>query len=120
MTKKQTIDTLSKFLKKLARTTGAVSAEGGVVTFEDGLSFDLRVALKPTYVVVQEGGSSSELYFHAWPTRTEANTDRKYCATAAYKTSPVIRVPATAAALGEDFFEPAENIMQGVAEVDFP
>jgi hypothetical protein len=49
---------------------------------------------KPAFVLIQEGGSSAELYVHAWDTRCEAEHDRIDCTrNGAYRTSEIIEVP---------------------------
>lgn len=67
---------------------------------------------KPSYALVQQGGSSSELYLHAHPTRDEAEADRIDCALdGAYSTSEVVEVPAVLAALGEVFYAAVDEIL---------
>ncbi|WP_175145536.1 hypothetical protein, partial [Paraburkholderia phenoliruptrix] len=45
------------------------------------------------HVLIQEGGSSTELYLHAWDTAEEASDDRIACARdGAYRTSDVVEV----------------------------
>lgn len=114
------LNTLSDLLNRMAKASGTVTLSDGVVKFRNGQSFDLRAALKPAYAVVQEGGSSMELYLHSWPSRGEATFDRKDCAKAAYRTSPVIKLPAAAAALGEGFYEAAEELIQATKELSYP
>lgn len=45
------------------------------------------------FVYVQEGGSSTELYLHAFDTRIQAEEGAKSCADSSYRTSPIIEVP---------------------------
>jgi hypothetical protein len=50
---------------------------------------------EPAYVMIQEGGSSTELYLHAWGSEGEAEDDRADCTTdGAYRTTEVVTVPA--------------------------
>ncbi len=61
---------------------------------------DAAKAASPTqgtaWLLVQEGGSSSELYVHGWDTQEEAEDDRVNCTrNGAYRTSPVIEVNAS-------------------------
>lgn len=75
---------------------------------------------KPTYCVVQEGGSSTEFYLHAHLTLREAEEDRVNCAEGgAYNTSPVIEIPAVTAALGELFYEYAEKLVAATTQMDY-
>jgi hypothetical protein len=46
------------------------------------------------YLVVQKGGSSMEVYLHAFDTREDAEADRIDCSTGDYATGSVIEVPA--------------------------
>jgi hypothetical protein len=49
---------------------------------------------KPAFVLIQEGGSSAELYVHAWDTRCEAEQDRIDCTRdGSYRTSDIVEVP---------------------------
>ncbi|TXH16597.1 MAG: hypothetical protein E6R03_05215 [Hyphomicrobiaceae bacterium] len=48
---------------------------------------------KHGYIVIQQGGSSSELYLHAFDTLSEVRQYRKSCDNAAYETSEPVEVP---------------------------
>jgi hypothetical protein len=49
---------------------------------------------KRIYLVVQEGGSSTEIYLHTHDTLKESNADRKDCSkNGAYRTSVPVEVP---------------------------
>lgn len=48
---------------------------------------------KTAFVVVQQGGATSEVYVHAFDTKGEANTYRKSCDRATYNTTEVLSVP---------------------------
>ena len=45
------------------------------------------------FVVIQEGGSTGELYLNAYDTIEEAESFRRSCAEAAYQTSEPLEVP---------------------------
>lgn len=47
---------------------------------------------KPVFVVVQEGGTSAELYTNTYDKRADANAFRRSAAAAAYKTTEVLEV----------------------------
>lgn len=75
---------------------------------------------KPRYCLVQEGGTSSELYLHAHLTLQEAKKDRVSCAKdGAYNTSPIIEIPPVTAALGELFYEYAEKLIGATTELEY-
>lgn len=49
---------------------------------------------KPIFLVVQEGGSSTELYLHSFNTPEDAQAYRTECdEEAGYRTSPVLEAP---------------------------
>jgi len=54
---------------------------------------------KNLYLVIQQGGSSSELYVHPHDTRKEAKADMKSCAEASYNTVGPIEIPASLSGL---------------------
>lgn len=54
---------------------------------------------RKVYVVLQQGGSSAEMYVHVHDSLHDANADRKECEKGAYKTSEPIEVPADVAKL---------------------
>lgn len=64
------------------------------------------------FVVVQQGGSSLEVYIHASSTRQEAEAFREECENGAYETSEIIEVPGALAAHGESLYE----VLEAVAE----
>jgi hypothetical protein len=45
------------------------------------------------YALIQEGGSSQELYLHVHDTLEEAEADRLECADASYQTTDPIEMP---------------------------
>ncbi|TXI19942.1 MAG: hypothetical protein E6Q67_09835 [Roseateles sp.] len=65
----------------------------------------------PVYVVLQEGGSSEEMFVHHHSSMAEANKDRVGCAKDAYRTSVVIEVPGTLAAHDDVFYEAVQKIL---------
>jgi|GEM_PF-5890821 len=70
------------------------------------------------YLLIQEGGSSMELYVHAWDTYEEAKQDRIDCARdGAYATSEVIDVPASLAD-HPDFYEVVEDLLRMSHELE--
>lgn len=73
------------------------------------------------YVVVQEGGSSGELYVHSYETRADAKAFRKSChEQGSYRTSEdIIEVPASLAN-HPMFFEFAEMLVGATAKLDYP
>jgi len=80
-------------------------------------------ASTPVYVLVQEGGSSHELYVHAWDSREDAEQDRINCTRdGAYRTSPVIEVPRDLADHPEFYAVLEETLLltQDLSCVDVP
>lgn len=81
-------------------------------------------ANKKLYLVIQQGGSSRELYVHAHGTLTEARKDRKSCEGASYQTTEPIEVPATLATIllsnmdaCGDFYNVMETAVRSAAEL---
>lgn len=74
----------------------------------------------PVYMLIQEGGSSAELYIHAHETFSEAENDRVSCADdGSYRTSEIIEVPSDLAAHPK-FFEVAEQLARATLTLDYP
>lgn len=70
------------------------------------------------WLLVQEGGSSSELYVHGWNTQEEAEDDRVNCTRdGAYRTSPVIEVAANLANHCS-FYQTVEALLGASRELD--
>ncbi len=111
--------TLKSLLNELLTAKCSMSVENGVLHLEDGRSIDLGAALKPAYVVVQEGGSSEELYVHAHSSAEAAEEDRIDCAEdGAYSTTEVVEIPAVLAALGETFYETLDEIIGSLSSME--
>ena len=68
------------------------------------------------FVVVQQGGSSSEVYIHSSETLEDAEAFRVSCEEGAYQTSAVIEVSAALAAHGEELYEVLEAVAQAAVE----
>ena len=72
----------------------------------------------PSYVYIQEGGSTSELYLHGHETEASAVAGRVDCALdGSYKTGAVVEVPPCLRALGEVFYETAEALVGTVSDL---
>lgn len=74
------------------------------------------------YLVIQEGGSSTELYLRAHASRELAEEDRIRCAAGAFRTSPVVAIP-RAVADTPGFLEAVEMALlahQGLEMADTP
>lgn len=54
---------------------------------------------KNLYMVIQQGGSSTEMYIHPHNTLREACADIKSCAKASYNTSGPIKIPGSLSTL---------------------
>jgi hypothetical protein len=73
----------------------------------------------PVFALIQEGGSSSELYLHAHSSEEEALEDRYSCTEeGSYRTSTVVELPPAVAALGEMFYEAAEVLLQASNDLE--
>ena len=94
-------------------------AEGyGVAVAEADGAF-LNEVHGPAYVIVQQGGSSCELYVHSHDSEEDAENDRIDCARdGAYRTSPVIPIPASVAALSELFYESVDAIVGASVQME--
>ena len=72
----------------------------------------LKEKSKPSYVYVQEGGSTSELYLHEHETMVGALAGRLNCASAgAYKTGAVVEISPYLRLLGDVFYATAEALV---------
>lgn len=74
---------------------------------------------KSVYLVVQEGGSSTELYLHVLPSLRTAESYRRSCAKGAYRTSSPVEV--AAALVGAPGFIPAvEAVLTATLTIEYP
>lgn len=71
------------------------------------------------YIVIQEGGSSTERYVHIHDSEDSAMADRIDCASAAYRTSDIIAVPASLARQ-EGFLDAVVAVVQATLSFDYP
>lgn len=86
---------------------------------DEPVSPAVKASERPVYVLVQEGGSSSELYLHAWETREDAEQDRIDCArNGSYRTSAVIEVPG-ALARQASFYDVVEEILRAAVHLEY-
>nr|WP_280971433.1 hypothetical protein [Cupriavidus gilardii]WDE72672.1 hypothetical protein [Cupriavidus gilardii] len=79
-------------------------------------------ALKPApshFVLVQEGGSTGELYIHGHTTRQDAERDRIECAAGAYRTTPLTEVPGDLATHPK-FYDVLEAVVDSMGDLDYP
>ena len=68
------------------------------------------------YALIQEGGTSDELYLHVHDTMEEAEADRRSCAKGAYRTTEPIEVPE----LGESAWSAIDELLQALPTLDYP
>ncbi|XAI97195.1 hypothetical protein [Dolichospermum phage Dfl-JY45] len=66
------------------------------------------------YLVIQEGGTSEEIYIHVSTSAEDAEAHRIECGEGAYRTSSVLEVPAAVAAVGEEAYEFIESVAKAV------
>lgn len=108
---------IAEFLQALTDANCPMSATGGIVTFDDGSTFNAIDALKPVYAIVQEGGSTGEMYLHGYDTRAQADEARAGCADeGSYRTSPVVELPGELASYGSAF----EAILVASTQLGYP
>lgn len=96
----------------------ALEAANELIAKADAKAATLGEPPTPAFVVVQEGGSSGELYIHSSPSEEDAVAFRESCADAAYRTSGVIEVPAALAAHGEELYVLLEAVAVGTNNLD--
>lgn len=71
------------------------------------------------FLYVQEGGSSTEIYVHAFDSEEQAITGRKSCAEAAYRTSEIIKAPASLVD-HPSFMGVVQALLSASLAVDYP
>lgn len=87
-----------------------LTAKGRPLTLADG----------PVYVLIQEGGSSTELYAHAHNTLADAKADRVSCARdGSYRTSRIVPVPADLANHPQ-FYDIVEQLVRASLALSYP
>lgn len=79
----------------------------------------LELAGKKTYAYIVEGGSSGEFSVHTSSTAKDAEIGRKRSSKHSYRSGAVIELSAVVSALGEMFFEPAENLVQSSFQLEY-
>lgn len=73
------------------------------------------------YILIQEGGSSCELYIHSHSTRADAEDDRISCRDdGAYQTSNIIVPVPRSLAEHPSFYEVAEKLLTASKSLGFP
>lgn len=73
----------------------------------------------PQFLVLQEGGSTGELYAHCFDSPEDAQSYRQDCTVnGAYRTSPVVEVPAALAAT-EAFIAVLEDALRASAGLEY-
>lgn len=91
------------------------------VECSDGGAVKAADELKPHYLVIQEGGSSSELYVHLHDTERSAKNDRKRCSNrGAYRTSPVVEIPPCLGILEEQVIGLVEAVAKATLDMSHP
>lgn len=87
---------LAETLAILLQRHGYTQPDGQPKDLDELLAEARKAKAEPAavYVLIQEGGSSSELYVHSHDTLADADADRESCASnGAYRTSPAFPVP---------------------------
>lgn len=79
----------------------------------------LEAGQEDVFLVIQEGGTSQELYLSAYDTLDNAKEFRSSCAGAAYRTTPPIKFPLKAFDVPE-VQEALEDLIRSILELDYP
>lgn len=88
------------------------------ITVDMANASDLEGACTPAFALVQEGGSSCELYVHAHDNYEDAEADRIDCAQdGSYRTGGIVEIAPPLRALGELFYEAAEALIGTTKEL---
>jgi hypothetical protein len=73
-----------------------------------------------SYLLIQEGGTSEELYVHAHETLGDAQDDRESCEDdGAYRTTDIIEIPSSLANT-PGFYDYAESLLRLLPTMGFP
>lgn len=76
---------------------------------------------EPVYFVVQEGGSSTELYVHGFDAAQDAQDYRKSCHhDGSYRTSSVVEVPRAMADSHPGAVEALQALVMAGSDLDYP
>ena len=82
------------------------------ITIDQNVAALLDEKSTSSYVYVQEGGSTSELYLHEHETEIGALIGRVNCASAgAYRTGAIVEIPPCLRSLGYVFYATAEALV---------
>lgn len=66
------------------------------------------------YALIQEGGSSDELYLHVHDTLEDAEADRLDCADGAYRTTEPVELP------DSTDWDAVQTLLESVSSLDYP
>lgn len=103
---------------KVVEETGITARVSEALAEEQALSSN-SVRARPAFVVIQEGGSSGEIYVHSHESHADAEDDRIDCAKGAYRTSRIIEIPPALAELGEAFYEVLEQVLEASLKMEY-
>ena len=116
-------------MKFIVWVSDQVKAEDALSAIESALSLPFHREIpysvklleqQGVYCVVQEGGTSDELYLHSFDNVEDAEEHRHDCAdSGSYRTSPVFSIPADLAD-HPDILEAAQIIDNAICEIDYP
>ena len=88
-------------------------------TTETQLTEATAVPNADVFLYVQEGGSSTEIYLHAFDLEDHAIAGRKSSAEAAYRTSEIIKAPASLVD-HPSFMGVVQALLSASLSVDYP
>lgn len=78
---------------------------------------EYQVNVGAAFLVVQQGGSSSEVYIHVSESEEMAQEFKDDCEKGAYHTSEILPVPKEVAVLGEAAYSFIEEVVQAAFEL---
>lgn len=103
-----------------AKVEFSVNAEGEILA-DVGPELDAQITgASSMYCVIQEGGSSEEIYLAADDSLDGAQKLRQSMSDGSYRSSNVVEVPCALAALGELFFESADQLLKASLDFSYP
>ncbi len=105
-------------LIEAAQAVIAAHAGGDLPTAVTALEAALKVVDEPHFLLIQEGGSSLELYVHGHESAEQAEDDRADCTQSSYRTSPYVEVPGSLAS-HPAFYETIDAIVALTLDLDY-
>jgi hypothetical protein len=73
---------------------------------------------KPAFYIVQEGGSSEELYVHGFDSSKDAEAHRVSCSKSSYRTTEVVEVPGAVANCDGNFDQALADVLKSMSSLE--